>query len=70
MDIWVQPLGKKEAVIESLELSGWKPMENKRSRLKLQVVGTLDEGMKLQIKDIGLGELLPGSNQEWEYEIG
>ncbi|NLK79039.1 MAG: hypothetical protein GX284_15305 [Clostridiales bacterium] len=70
LDIWVQPLGTKEAVIESLELSGWKPMENKRSRLKLQVVGTLEEGMKLQIKDIGLGEILPGSNQEWEYEIG
>lgn len=70
LDIWVQPLGKKEAVIESLEFSGWKPAEEKGGRLKLQVVGNLEEGMKLRVRDIGLGELLPGSNQEWEYEIG
>lgn len=70
LDIWIQSPGKKEAVIESMELQGLKPAEERGCRLELQIEGRVQKGLQLRVKDIGLGEILPGSNQEWEYEIG
>lgn len=70
LDVWIQSPGKKEAIIESLELPGLEPAEGKGCRLELKVSGNLQEGLQLTVRDIGLGELLAGSNQEWEYEIG
>lgn len=70
LDIWVQSPGKKDAVIERLELSGLKPAPERGCRLRLQVKGKVQEGLQLMVKDIGLGELLPGTNQEWDYELG
>lgn len=70
IDIWLQYPGKKEAVIESLELQGLIPEQERGCRLELQVTGELGAGLMIRVKDIGLGELLPGSRREWEYEIG
>lgn len=70
LDVWVQSPGKKEAVIESMELQGLNFVEGRRCRLELQIEGKLEDRLQLKVRDIGLGELLPGSNQEWEYEIG
>ena len=66
----MQSPGKKEAVIESMELQGLNFVEGRRCRLELQIEGKLEDRLQLKVRDIGLGELLPGSNQEWEYEIG
>lgn len=70
LDVWIQSPGKKEAIIECLELQGLEPAEGKGCRLELKVSGNMQEGLQLTVTDIGLGELLPGSNQEWAYEIG
>lgn len=70
LDVWIQSPGKKEAVIESLELQGLEPAEGKGCRLELKVSGNVQEGLQLTVRDIGMGKLLAGSNQEWEYEIG
>lgn len=70
LDVWIQSPGKKEAVIESLELQGLEPAEGKGCRLEVKVRGNVQENLQLTVRDIGLGELLAGSNQEWEYEIG
>ncbi len=70
LDVWIQSPGKKEAIIESLELPGLEPLEGKGCRLELKVRGKVQEGLQLTVRDIGLGDLLAGSNQEWEYEIG
>ena len=70
LDVWTQHPGKKEAVIESLELHGLEPVSEKGCRLEIQIKGRLQEGLQMQVRDIGLGEILPGSSQEWEYEIG
>lgn len=70
LDVWIQHPGRKEAVIESLELQGLKIAPMRGCRLELQVIGKMQEGLLIKVKDIGLGEILPGSNQEWEYEIG
>lgn len=70
LDVWIQSPGKKEAVIESLELQGLEPAEGKGCRLEVKVRGNVQEDLQLTVRDIGLGELLAGSNQEWEYEIG
>lgn len=70
LDIWIQSPGKKEAVIESLELPGLEESEEPAHRLELRVKGSLTEGLQLMVKDIGMGELFRGSHKEWEYEIG
>lgn len=70
LEVFRQHPGKREAVIESLELTGLELLPGSRCRLELQIKGKLAAGLILSIKDIGFGELLPGSGQEWEYEIG
>ncbi len=70
LDIWLQNPDGKEAVIESLELEGLIPAEDKACRLGIQINGEPEGRLLVRIKDIGLGEIRPGSNQEWEYEVG
>lgn len=70
LDVWIQHPGTKKAVIESLELQGLEPITGKGCRLEIQIKGSGEAGLQLLVRDIGLGKILPGSNQEWEYEVG
>lgn len=69
LDLWIQEPGSRNAKIKSLELQKLKTEEKKRCRLKLRVDKGAEEKLLLHIQDIGLGELVPGSNREWEYEL-
>lgn len=70
LDVWLQEPGKKEAVIESLELQGLTPAAHHGCRLDIFVYADAGGRVMLQVQDIGMGELCPGNGQSWEYEIG
>lgn len=70
LELWIQIPGRRDAVAEKLELQGLVPEEKKGCRLEVTVMGGLQEDLVIHIKDIGLGEILPGSKQEWEYKVG
>lgn len=70
LDIWFQHPGSKEAVIETMELEGLKPAEQKGCRLELCISSLEGQKLFLKVKDIGLGEILPGSGREWEFDLG
>lgn len=68
--MWMQKPGSREAKIESLELTELPPSEQERYRLSLSLYSGEEGKILLNIRDIGWGELKPGSGREWEYEIG
>lgn len=70
LELWMQKPGSREARIESLELPGLLVPDTGRCRLFLSLCAGEGEEILLKIKDMGWGELYPGSGQEWEYEIG
>ena len=45
-------------------------MALERSRLKISVSPGQAGCILLHVKDLGLGDLKPGTGLEWEYEIG
>ena len=70
LELWVQRPGSQEARIESLELTEL-PMEDAgRCRLALSLYTGEEGKILLNMRDIGWGQLSPGSGKEWEYEIG
>lgn len=69
LELWVQSPGSPEARIESLELPDLPISETERCRLALSLFSGEEDRIFLKIRDIGWGELYPGSNMEWEYEI-
>lgn len=70
LELWVQKPGSREARIESLELSGLPVSDTGRCRLSLSLCAGKGEEILLKVRDMGWGELHPGTGQEWEYEIG
>lgn len=70
LELWMQKPGSREAKIESLELTELPPSEQERYRLSLSLYSGEEGKILLNIRDIGWGELKPGSGREWEYEIG
>ena len=58
------------AKIESLELPELASSDMERFRLSLSLFSGEEGKLLLNIRDMGWGELLPGSGREWEYEIG
>lgn len=70
LDVWFQHPGSREAVIETMELYGLQPIEHRGCRLELCISSFGEQKLLLKVKDIGLGEILPGSGQEWEFDLG
>ena len=70
LELWIQRPGSKEARIEGLELPELPTEDTGRSRLSLSIYYGEEGRVLLKMRDIGWGELYPGSGREWEYEIG
>lgn len=70
LELWIQRPGSKEARIEGLELPELPTEDTGRSRLSLSIYDGEEGRVLLKMRDIGWGELYPGSGREWEYEIG
>lgn len=69
LDLWVQGLDGRGARIERLNLPGLENAKSRRNRLEVSLWLEGDAAI-VKIKDIGWGDLQPGTGLDWEFEIG
>lgn len=69
IDFWLQQAESREAKIESLELTDLPKRPNKMTRLRIIAKPLADDCIKVNIKDLGFGEIYKSSEKSWEYVI-
>ncbi len=69
LDLWIQALDGRGARIERLNLPGLENAKSRRNRLEVSLWLEGDAAI-VKIKDIGWGDLQPGTGLDWEFEIG
>lgn len=65
--IWLQLPNSREAKVEKLALSDLPERENRTTRLRITAKPITDAKVKIQIKDLGFGEIVKSSDMSWEY---
>ena len=69
VEIWIQRPDSRKAVIEKLILDGLPDQSNGDIRLRISCDALSDRKVKITIKDLGFGEISPGSGKTWEHEF-
>ncbi len=69
IEFWVQRPDSRQASVEILELKDLPDRENRTTRLRITAKPVSDRGIRLTIRDLGFGEIVPSSNKVWEHEI-
>lgn len=69
VSIWMQLPNSREAKVEELMLSDLPERENRTTRLRITVKPVSDTEIRIQIKDMGFGEIVKGSDMTWEYNM-
>ena len=69
IEFWVQRPDSRQASVEILELKDLPDRENRTTRLRITAKPVSDRGIRLIIRDLGFGEIVPSSNKVWEHEI-
>ena len=67
VSIWMQLPNSREAKVEVLTLSDLPERENRTTRLKVTAQPVSDVEVRIQIKDMGFGEIVKSSGLTWEY---
>ena len=69
IEFWVQRPDSRQASVEILELKDLPERENRTTRLRITAKPVSDRSIRLLIRDLGFGEIVPSSNKIWEHEI-
>lgn len=67
MEIWLQRPESRQAYMEILELTDLPEREKRTTRLRITATPKSDREITVTIKDLGFGEIVPGSNKIWEH---
>ena len=67
VDFWLQPPNSREAKVEHLELSDLPKRPERATRLRITAKPMSDVRVKVQIRDLGFGEIFRASDKVWEY---
>lgn len=67
--VWLQPFDSQTANVEKLRLGDLPERENKTTRLRICAKALSDRAIKIEIKDLGFGEIARCQNKHWEYLI-
>lgn len=67
IDFWLQAPHSRTARIEKLTLSDLPERPDKTTRLRITAKPLSDAKVQIQLKDLGFGELFPGSGKVWDY---
>ena len=65
--IWLQLPNSRQAKVETLTLSDLPERKNRTTRLRIFAKPISDEQVRVQIKDLGFGEIVKSSDMSWEY---
>lgn len=69
ISIWLQVPNSSKANVETLTLSDLPPRECKTTRLRITAKPQSDSRIKIEIKDLGFGEIVRSSGLSWEYNL-
>lgn len=69
IDFWLQLPNSREAKIEKLKLSDLPRRPERTTRLRILARPLSDRQIHILIKDLGFGELFPGTEKTWEYTM-
>lgn len=67
IDFWLQAPNSRTAKIEKLTLADLPERPPKTTRLRIKAKPLSDTKVQIQLKDLGFGELFPGSGRIWDY---
>ena len=67
IDFWLQAPNSRTAKIEKLTLADLPERPPKTTRLRIKAKPLSDAKVQIQLKDLGFGELFPGSGRIWDY---
>lgn len=67
IDFWLQAPHSRTAKIEKLTLADLPERPDKTTRLRIMAKPLSDAKVQIQLKDLGFGELFPGSGKIWDY---
>lgn len=67
IDFWLQAPHSRTAKIEKLTLADLPERPDKTTRLRITAKPLSDAKVQIQLKDLGFGELFPGSGMVWDY---
>lgn len=65
--IWLQPPDSKTANVEKLTLGDLPERENKTTRLRITAEPLSDRQVKIEMRDLGFGEIVKCKDKHWEY---
>lgn len=68
-ECWIQKPNSRKADVQVLELKEMPRRQNRTTRLRILAVPISDKQIKMQIKDMGFGEIEPSSGRTWEHVI-
>lgn len=69
LELFVQEPESREAHVEVLELTDLPERDRRTTRLRITAVPTSDRDISITIRDLGFGEIAPGTNKSWEHSI-
>ncbi|MCR5546198.1 MAG: hypothetical protein K6F30_06940 [Lachnospiraceae bacterium] len=69
IEFWIQRPEKRQATVEVLELNDLPDRENRTTRLRITAKPISDKDIKIIIRDLGFGDIVPSSNKVWEHEL-
>lgn len=69
IEFWIQQPESREAHVELLELTDLPQRQRRTTRLRITATPTSDREIRVVIKDLGFGEIVPGSNKTWEHTM-
>ncbi len=69
ISLFIQDPMEKEPRVETLTLEDFPEREEKTTRLRIWVKPVSDCKMKVQIRDLGFGEIVKASEKVWEYMV-
>lgn len=67
--IWIQLPDSKTANVQKLELVDLPERENKTTRMRITVTPLSDREVKVELRDLGFGEIVKSQDKHWEYRM-
>ena len=68
--VWIQKPDSRQADVEVLELTDLPERENRTTRIRINAKPVSDRKVRIELRDLGFGEIVPSTNQVWIHTIG
>ena len=68
--VWIQKPDSRQADVEVLELTDLPERENRTTRIRINANPVSDKKIRIELRDLGFGEIVSSTNQVWIHTIG